>query len=125
MLSVTAPTAAPHHYAAQNHLHRTREEMEGKADKSRRDEGSWINSRTESEQTCSRGLVQHASFCPSLLFSTSLFSFPALPNLNTQLEPARTEICGTESTFSLFLFLCGPSSFPPCRECVALLFRVH
>lgn len=107
-----------------NHPHGTGEEMEGKAAKSRTDEGSWINSRTDSEQTCSRGIVEHAS-CPSLLFSTSPFSFPALPNLNTQLEPARTEICGTESTFSLFLFLCDPSSFPPCRECVALLFRVH
>lgn len=82
----------------------TERRWRGKDDESRTDEESW-NSGTESEKTCSRGLVQHASFRPLLLLSTSPFSFPALPNLNSQLEPTRTESCGTESTFSLSLFL--------------------
>lgn len=98
---------------------------------SRTDEESWASaSRSESVKTCSRGLVQRASFRPSLLRSASPFSLlPYQTSTVSWKQPEQRFVALNQPPLSLspplFFSFSDPSSFPPCHECVALLFRVH
>lgn len=81
--------------------------------KSRTDEESWMstNSRTESEKTCSRGLVQHASLRPPLIRSTSpVSSLPYQTWTVNSTQPEQRFVALNQPSLSFSLSVTPPLS---------------